>query len=197
MATQPPIRQTRAPRRRRRPGSPPRLVRSLVSCERGHAEHAGGRMARAPAIRDCGSRDRFRGLPPAFAKLTTRRVVGPSDAIAVEPSALLSIHRGTRERPWEEEPAALLSCGERSLGSDRRGPARRQSRDASRPQAMRARLKIGSELRFCMNSSAHSTPTVRPEGACRSRHLCRPSKRPGAVAVLTKQPPRRRRPGCS
>ena len=53
------------------------------------------------------------------------------------------------------------------------------------------------ELRFGMNSGAASTPTVRPEGACRSRHLCRPSKRPGAVAVLTEQRPRRRRPGCS
>jgi len=63
--------------------------------------------------------------------------------------------------------------------------------------AIRPRLKIGSELRFCMNSGAASTPTVRPEGACRSRHLCPSSKRHGAVAVLTKQPPRRRRPGRS
>ena len=45
-----------------------------------------------------------------------------------------------------------------------------------------------------MNSGAASTPTVGPEGACRSRHLCRPSKRRGAV--LTKQLPRRLSADC-
>jgi hypothetical protein len=35
-----------------------------------------------------------------------------------------------------------------------------------------------------------------PEGACRSRHLCRPSKRSGAAALPTEQPPRRSWPDC-
>jgi hypothetical protein len=40
------------------------------------------------------------------------------------------------------------------------------------------------ELRFGMNSGAASTPTARAEGACRSRHLCHPSKRLGAFAIV-------------
>jgi len=47
------------------------------------------------------------------------------------------------------------------------------------------------ELRFGMNAGAASAPTVRPEGACRSRHMCRASKRHGAAAVPTERPPRR------
>jgi hypothetical protein len=36
-----------------------------------------------------------------------------------------------------------------------------------------------------------------PKCACPSRHLCRPSKRPGAAAGVTEQPPRcRRQGGC-
>jgi len=48
------------------------------------------------------------------------------------------------------------------------------------PSALRPSLPIGREFRFGMTSGATSTPTARPEGACRSRHLCRSSKRPGA-----------------
>ena len=37
---------------------------------------------------------------------------------------------------------------------------------------LRPRLPLSSELRFGMNSGAASAPTVQPEGACRSPHLC-------------------------
>jgi hypothetical protein len=43
---------------------------------------------------------------PHLAKLATRRVVDPSDGMAVEPSALLSIHR-----VYAHAPVAGRTCG--------------------------------------------------------------------------------------
>ena len=45
--------------------------------------------------------------------------------------------------------------------------------------AIRSQLTIGSESRFGMNSCAPSRLRFEAAGACRPRHLCRPSKHPG------------------
>jgi hypothetical protein len=49
---------------------------------------------------------------------------------------------------------------------------------ARRVSVFRARLPISSELRLGVNSAAAPTPTVRPEGACRSPHSMRPASAP-------------------
>jgi hypothetical protein len=54
--------------------------------------------------------------PPLFAKLATERVVDRTNAMAVELSALLSIHRVYPQAPVAGRTCGPASHGERSLG---------------------------------------------------------------------------------
>jgi len=55
--------------------------------------------------------------------------------------------------------------------------------------------RLGVALRYELGCSVDAYG-ARPK-ALADLHLCRPSKRYGAAAVLTEQPPRRRRASCS
>jgi hypothetical protein len=71
-------------------------------------------------------------------------------------------------------------------------PISRRRASLDRPAVVPTR----AEFCFGMKSGGASTPTVRPEGVCQSRHFCRPSKRPDAGALVTEQPPRWSSPDC-
>jgi hypothetical protein len=66
-----------------------------------------------------------RSSPGALARLATRRVVDPSNGIAIEPSALLSIHRVYAQAPLAGRTCGAASHGERSCGRNRLRPAHR------------------------------------------------------------------------